>query len=123
MKVKFLNGPLAVAALALAVPTGNASLFAQAATRSFSANDLPELVVMGDVDPALRKAQAIVNGDVITDFASISKVKMRAVPSGIGSVYFDVSHRVIQGFVPSSRRRSHFTLLFPSKPGSSKRIG
>ncbi|WP_313669120.1 peptidylprolyl isomerase [Sandarakinorhabdus sp.] len=54
-------------ALALAVPTGNASLFAQAATRTFSANDLPELVVLGDVDPTLRKAQAIVNGDVITD--------------------------------------------------------
>jgi peptidyl-prolyl cis-trans isomerase SurA len=72
MKVKFLNGALtpvvAVAmALALAVPTDNASLFAQAATRTFSANDLPELVVLGDVDPTLRKAQAIVNGDVITD--------------------------------------------------------
>lgn len=67
MKVKFLNGPLALVALALAVPTGNASLFAQAATRTFSANDLPELVMLGDVDPTLRKAQAIVNGDVITD--------------------------------------------------------
>ncbi len=67
MKVKFLNGPLAVVALALAVPTGNASLFAQAETRTFSANDLPELVMLGDVDPTLRKAQAIVNGDVITD--------------------------------------------------------
>lgn len=67
MKAKFLNGPLAVMALALAVPTGNASLFAQAASRSFSANDLPEMVVLGDVDPTLRKAQAIVNGDVITD--------------------------------------------------------
>ena len=72
MKVKFLNGALApvvavAMALALAVPTGNASLFAQAATRTFSANDLPELVVLGDVDPTLRKAQAIVNGDVITD--------------------------------------------------------
>jgi peptidyl-prolyl cis-trans isomerase SurA len=67
MKVKFLNGPLALMALAVAVPTGNASLFAQAATRTFSANDLPELVVLGDIDPTLRKAQAIVNGDVITD--------------------------------------------------------
>ncbi len=33
----------------------------------FSATDLPELKVMGDVDPTVRKAQAIVNGDVITD--------------------------------------------------------
>jgi len=49
------------------VPAGNASLLAQAAPRTFSANDLPEMVVLGDVDPTLRKAQAIVNGDVITD--------------------------------------------------------
>ncbi|WP_310474381.1 peptidylprolyl isomerase [Sandarakinorhabdus sp.] len=77
MKLNFLTGRralmalaprvLAPMALALSVPAGNASLFAQAANRSFSANDLPELVVLGDVDPTLRKAQAIVNGDVITD--------------------------------------------------------
>jgi peptidyl-prolyl cis-trans isomerase SurA len=51
----------------MVVPAGNASLLAQAAPRTFSANDLPEMVVLGDVDPTLRKAQAIVNGDVITD--------------------------------------------------------
>ena len=68
MKVKFLNGLLGFAvAGAMVVPVGNASLLAQAAPRTFSANDLPEMVVMGDVDPSLRKAQAIVNGDVITD--------------------------------------------------------
>lgn len=33
----------------------------------FTVDDLPELRVMGDIDPMLRKAQAIVNGDVITD--------------------------------------------------------
>ena len=33
----------------------------------FSAAELPELRVIGEVDPTLRKAQAIVNGDVITD--------------------------------------------------------
>jgi len=33
----------------------------------FSAADLPELKVIGSIDPQLRKAQAIVNGDVITD--------------------------------------------------------
>jgi peptidyl-prolyl cis-trans isomerase SurA len=65
MKQTYRNG-LALLAL-LAVPAGNAGLFAQAANRTFSANDLPELVVLGEVDPALRKAQAIVNGDVITD--------------------------------------------------------
>jgi peptidyl-prolyl cis-trans isomerase SurA len=68
MKVKFLNGLLGFAvAGAMVVPAGDASLLAQAAPRTFSANDLPEMVVLGDVDPTLRKAQAIVNGDVITD--------------------------------------------------------
>ncbi|WP_303783159.1 peptidylprolyl isomerase [Sandarakinorhabdus limnophila] len=68
MKVKFLNGLLGFAvAGAMVVPAGNASLLAQAAPRTFSANDLPVMVVLGDVDPTLRKAQAIVNGDVITD--------------------------------------------------------
>jgi peptidyl-prolyl cis-trans isomerase SurA len=68
MKVKFLNGLLGCAvAGAMVVPAGDASLLAQAAPRTFSANDLPEMVVLGDVDPTLRKAQAIVNGDVITD--------------------------------------------------------
>lgn len=33
----------------------------------FSADDLPELALMGTVDPNMRKAQAIVNGEVITD--------------------------------------------------------
>jgi peptidyl-prolyl cis-trans isomerase SurA len=64
MKVRLLNSLLA---LTLVLPAGTAGLMAQSAQRSFSANDLPELVVLGDVDPALRKAQAIVNGDVITD--------------------------------------------------------
>ncbi|WP_426164643.1 peptidylprolyl isomerase [Sandarakinorhabdus sp. DWP1-3-1] len=34
---------------------------------SFDAGSLPEMRVVGDIDPTLRKAQAIVNGDVITD--------------------------------------------------------
>jgi peptidyl-prolyl cis-trans isomerase SurA len=34
---------------------------------AFTAAELPEMKVMGDVDPQLRKAQAIVNGEVITD--------------------------------------------------------
>ncbi|MEI6418169.1 MAG: peptidylprolyl isomerase, partial [Sphingomonadales bacterium] len=33
----------------------------------FSADELPELALMGTVDPNMRKAQAIVNGEVITD--------------------------------------------------------
>src|SRR5439155_20816732 len=62
-------------------------------------------------------------GDVISDLASISKLNMRALPPGSGSVYFDVSQRVMNGSVPSFRRRSHFTLVLPSQPGSSRRIG
>lgn len=34
---------------------------------AFTAADLPEMNVIGEIDPQLRKAQAIVNGDVITD--------------------------------------------------------
>ena len=33
------------------------------------------------------------------DFASISKLNMRTLPPGSGSVYFDVSHRVMNGSV------------------------
>ena len=53
-------------------------------------------------------------GDVMIDFASISKLNMRTLPPGSGSVYFDVSHRVMNGSVPSLMRRSHFTFVLPS---------
>ncbi len=55
---------LARSILAVALLTAPA-LAQDAAT--FNAADLPELRVIGDIDPTLRKAQAIVNGDVITD--------------------------------------------------------
>jgi peptidyl-prolyl cis-trans isomerase SurA len=54
---------LLISAAALTVPAGSQ----EAPPASFSAEDLPELNVMGAIDPTLRKAQAIVNGDVITD--------------------------------------------------------
>jgi peptidyl-prolyl cis-trans isomerase SurA len=54
---------LLISAGALTVPAGSQ----EAPPASFSAEDLPELNVMGAIDPSLRKAQAIVNGDVITD--------------------------------------------------------
>src|SRR6185369_16037902 len=63
------------------------------------------------------------DGDVMMDFASMSKLKMRAFSPGSGSVYFDVSHRVMKGSAASSIRRSHFTFVLPSKPGSRRRIG
>ena len=37
------------------------------------------------------------DGEVMTDFASITKVNLRALPSGIRSVYFEVSSRAYQG--------------------------
>ena len=55
--------PIAVLILA-ALPVAAGS---QETPAGFSAADLPEMRVMGDIDPTLRKAQAIVNGDVITD--------------------------------------------------------
>ncbi len=60
------------------------------------------------------------DGRVITDFASMSNVNCRAVPSGIRSVYFDVSQRVIAGWFITFSRRSHFTFVLPSHPGSEE---
>ena len=62
-------------------------------------------------------------GDVMIDFASITKLNMRAVPLGSGSVYFAVSSRVMNGRSASSMRRIHFTLALPSHPGASSRAG
>ncbi|MBC7504947.1 MAG: SurA N-terminal domain-containing protein [Sandarakinorhabdus sp.] len=57
--------PIAALLLATALPFAAGSQ--ETAPPGFSAADLPELKIMGDTDPQLRKAQAIVNGDVITD--------------------------------------------------------
>lgn len=53
-------------------------------------------------------------GLVMTDFACMVKVNCRECPSGIRSVYFDVSSRVMNGWVPSFRRCSHLMLMLPS---------
>jgi peptidyl-prolyl cis-trans isomerase SurA len=68
MTLKMPKRPAALLALAatMMMPMGTATN-AQVAGRSFNANDLPDLLVLGAVDPTLRKAQAIVNGEVITD--------------------------------------------------------
>src|SRR5439155_19010930 len=55
-------------------------------------------------------------GYVINDRASITKLKIRAVPFASGSVYFDVSSRVMNGRSDSSMRRIHFTFELPSHP-------
>jgi hypothetical protein len=57
------------------------------------------------------------------DFASMTKLNIRAVPSAKGSVYLDVSSRVMKGRSASSMRRIHLTFAFPSHPGRSKRAG
>ena len=62
-------------------------------------------------------------GDVMIERASKTKLNWRAVPSASGSVYLDVSSRVMNGRSPSSRRRSHLTFELPSQPGSSSRAG
>lgn len=56
---------LAAATVLPVMPGGLAAQ--QVVAPSFAADDLPEMAVMGEVDPGLRKAQAIVNGEVITD--------------------------------------------------------
>lgn len=54
--------------LAVATPGAQAQdAGAEPLPGGFTAADLPELRVIGAIDPALRKAQAIVNGEVITD--------------------------------------------------------
>src|SRR6266436_6566849 len=55
--------------------------------------------------------------------ASISPVNPREVPSGIRSVYFEVSSRENQGLSPSLMRRSHLMLTLPSQPGTTSRSG
>ena len=63
------------------------------------------------------------DGRVMIDLASRSNVNWRAVPSGMRSVYFEVSSRLIAGWFITFSRRSHLTLAFPSQPGSSSRSG
>ncbi|MBC7520826.1 MAG: SurA N-terminal domain-containing protein [Sandarakinorhabdus sp.] len=48
----------------------------------FTAEDLPEMRVVGDIDPTLRKAQAIVNGEVITDTDIDQRVNLVIAANG-----------------------------------------
>ncbi|OYU14868.1 MAG: peptidylprolyl isomerase [Alphaproteobacteria bacterium PA4] len=59
-----------------------ASATAQEAPAGFAAADLPEMRVVGDIDPTLRKAQAIVNGDVITDTDIDQRVNLVVAANG-----------------------------------------
>src|SRR5690348_17426437 len=68
----------------------------------------------------LRLTGACGDGEVMTDFASITQVNWRALPFSMRSVYFAVSSRVYQGSSPTFRRRSHFTHMLPSHPGTTR---
>ncbi|MFZ4689420.1 MAG: peptidylprolyl isomerase [Polymorphobacter sp.] len=69
------------ALLLSAAPT---ALQAQAApdAAGFSPGELPEMRVVGDIDPTLRKAQAIVNGEVITDTDIDQRVNLVLAANG-----------------------------------------
>ena len=67
MTLNWVKKPAGLLALTATMMTAAAPVGAQVAGRSFNANDLPDLLVLGAPDPAVRKAQAIVNGEVITD--------------------------------------------------------
>src|SRR5258708_12316175 len=62
-------------------------------------------------------------GKVMTDLASISQVKPREVPSGIRSVYFDVSSREYHARSPRFILPTHLLLPLPSQPGTTSRSG
>ena len=59
-------------------------------------------------------------GDVMIDFASISKLNMRAFPPGSGSVYFDVSHRVMNGSVAELEPAEPFHVRVPFLAGEQR---
>ena len=50
----------------------------------------------------------------MTDFASISNTNCQARPSGIRSVYLDVSSRDMNGTSLTCRLRSHLIWVLPS---------
>ena len=62
-------------------------------------------------------------GEVITDLASITQVHLRAEPSAMVSVYFEVSSRLSTAVFRTSMRRSHLTHMLPSQPGTTSRTG
>ena len=63
------------------------------------------------------------DGCVMTDFTSIGNTNCQAFPSLSRIVYFEVSSLLMTGASTSLSRRSHFTFMLPSKPGSSSRSG
>lgn len=60
---------------------------------SFSATELSEMRVIGEIDPTLRKAQAIVNGDVITDTDIDQRVALVIAANG-GKIAEDERQRL-----------------------------
>ena len=75
------------------------------------------------VKPDLWLSGACGLGSVMTDLASITKVKRRAMPFSSRSVYLEVSSRVIHGSLLTLMRRTHLILELPSQPGQMQRMG
>src|SRR5882672_1538272 len=81
-------------------------------TRVILPRPVHAMPVMGH-QPAPRSFSGYA-GLVMMDFASITKLNWRDVPSGNGSVYFTVSSRDIFGSLMTLRRRSHLMHMLPS---------
>lgn len=60
---------------------------------AFTAAELPDMKVMGTIDPQLRKAQAIVNGEVITDTDIEQRLNLVIAANG-GKITEDERERV-----------------------------
>ena len=63
------------------------------------------------------------DGEVISDFASMVNVNIRALPDGSSSVYRAVSFLAMMGFSAAFNARNHFTFNTPSQPGRTRRNG
>ena len=66
-RARALSSAVAFALLATAPTAAQAPAQQTASQRQAAALDLPDLTIMGSVDPHVRKATAIVNGSIITD--------------------------------------------------------
>ena len=59
----------------------------------------------------------------MTDLTSSGNANCHAFSFCSRIVYFEVSSLAICGSLVSFKRRSHFTFMLPSKPGSKRRTG
>ena len=74
-------------------------------------------------ETAVRRSSWPPDGKVMTDFASITKVNWRALPSGIRSVYFEVSSRGLERLVADLEPAQPFDVHVALNPGRKRRSG